>query len=136
MLRASLCNPQQNSAPWKGGKEGTRRRKRHEIVRRFMHQASEPVIKAPAALSGEEGRGTGAGRAGHVPNYGGMLVLRFVFAIEGRNGAEELVSDVGEEGGTARRDAILRDEQEKAGEEIIDVGSGVELAESGGEGVG
>ena len=65
-----------------------------------------------------------------------MLVLRFVFAFEGRYGAEELVGDVGEDGGTAGRDAILRDEQEKAGEEIVDVGGGVELAESGGEGVG
>src|ERR1700676_2190912 len=65
-----------------------------------------------------------------------MLVLRFVFAVEGRYGAEELVGDVGEDGGTARRDAILRDEKEQAGEEIVDVGGGVELAESGGERVG
>jgi hypothetical protein len=68
-----------------------------------------------------------------------MLVLRFVFAvvfaIEGRYGAEELVGDVGEDGGTARRDAILRDEKEQAGEEIVDVGGGVELAESRGKGV-
>jgi hypothetical protein len=65
-----------------------------------------------------------------------MLVLRLVFAVEGRYGAEELIGDVGEDGGTARRDAVLGDEQEKAGEEIVDVGGGVELAESGGEGVG
>jgi hypothetical protein len=64
-----------------------------------------------------------------------MLVLRFVFAVEGRYGAEELVGDVGKDGGTARRDAILRDEKEQAGEEIVDVGGGVELAESGGKSV-
>ena len=62
-------------------------------------------------------------------------MLRFVFAVESRYGAEELVGDVGEYGGTAGRDAILGDEQEKAREEIVDVGGGVELAESGGKGV-
>ena len=46
-------------------------------------------------------------------------------------GMEELVGDVGEDGGAAGGDAAFGDEKEEAGEELVDVDGGVELGEFG-----
>jgi hypothetical protein len=81
-----------------------------------------------------------AGRAGRVPNDGGLrgfgVVLAVVFALDCRDGAKELIGDVGEDGGTARGDLVVRERQEKTREEIVDGLSGFELVEVGGEGGG
>ena len=63
-------------------------------------------------------------------------MLRFVFAVEGRYGAEELVGDVGEDGGAAGGDFVLREEEEQAREEVVDLDGGGEVVEVGGEGGG
>ena len=39
---------------------------------------------------------------------------------DGGEGAEELVGDVGEDGGAAGGDFVLREEEELAGEEVVD----------------
>jgi hypothetical protein len=54
-------------------------------------------------------------------------------AFDGVVGVEELVGDVGEDGGAARRDAAFGDESEEAGEELADVVGGIELGELGEE---
>ena len=59
----------------------------------------------------------------------------FLFG-DGWEGAEELVGDVGEDGGTAGGDFVLREEEEQAGEEVVDLGGGSEVVEVGGEGGG
>ncbi|SRR6266849_926934 len=51
-------------------------------------------------------------------------------------GAEELVGDIGEDGGAARGDFVLREEEEQARQEIVDLGGGGEVVEVGGEGGG
>jgi hypothetical protein len=48
-------------------------------------------------------------------------------------GVEELVGDVGKDGGAARGDAAFGDEGEKAAEELADVDAGGELGEFGEE---
>jgi hypothetical protein len=81
-----------------------------------------------------------AGGARHVPNDGALrgfgFVLAVVFALNSRDGAEELIGDVGEDGGTARGNLVVRERQEKAREEIVYGRSGFELVEVGGEGGG
>jgi hypothetical protein len=42
-------------------------------------------------------------------------------ALDGGEGAKELVANVGEDGGTACGDAVLAEQIEKAGEELVDV---------------
>ena len=59
----------------------------------------------------------------------------FLFG-DGGEGAEELVGDVGEDGGAAGGDFVLREEEEEAREEIVDLGGGGEVVEVGGEGGG
>jgi hypothetical protein len=49
--------------------------------------------------------------------------------LDGGQGVEELIGDVGENGRTARGDAILHDENEELGEEEIDIVSGLEVIE-------
>lgn len=46
---------------------------------------------------------------------------------------EQLVGDVGEDGGAARGDAAFGDEDEKACKELVDVHGGIELGELGEE---
>ena len=48
-------------------------------------------------------------------------------------GVEELVGDVGKDGGAARGDAAFGDEGEKAAEELADVDAGGEFGEFGEE---
>jgi len=58
-----------------------------------------------------------------------FLGLEEVVTDDGAVGVEELVADVGEDGGAARRDAPLGDENEEAGEELGNVDAGVEFGE-------
>ena len=44
-----------------------------------------------------------------------------------------MVSDVGQDGGAARGDAALGDEDKEPGQELVDVDGGVELGELGEE---
>ena len=72
--------------------------------------------------------------AGHVEDdLGGLGV--FLFG-DGGEGAEELVSDVGEDGGAAGGDLVLREEEEQSREEVVNLGGGGEIVEVGGEGGG
>ena len=57
-------------------------------------------------------------------------------AVDGGEGAEELIGDVGEDSGFARRDTILREKKEEAYEKIVDGDGGAEFLEVGGEGGG
>jgi hypothetical protein len=74
----------------------------------------------------------GAVGAGHVEDDLGRLGV-FLFG-DGGEGAEELVGDVGEDGGAAGGNFVLGEEEEKAGEEIVDLGGGGKVVEVGGEG--
>ena len=72
--------------------------------------------------------------AGHVEDdLGGLGVF---FFGDGGEGAEELVGDVGEDGGAAGGDFVLREEKEQAGEEVVDLGGRGEVVEVDGEGGG
>ena len=65
--------------------------------------------------------------AGHVEDdRGGLGVF---LSGDGGEGAEELVGDVGEDGGAARGDFVLREEEEQAGEEVVDLSGGGEVVE-------
>jgi len=55
------------------------------------------------------------------------------FAVDGGEGAEELIGDVREDGGTTGRDFVFGEEKEKAGEEVVDGDGGAEFLEVGGE---
>src|SRR6266481_7083932 len=68
---------------------------------------------------------------GHVEDDGGVLAI-FFFG-DGGEGAEELVGDVGEDGGAAGGDFVLGEEEEQAREEVVDLGGGGEVVEVGGE---
>jgi len=77
--------------------------------------------------------------AGNVPdNFDGGIfrVVVLGFFLHGGEGAEELVGDVGEDGGAAGADAVLGEKEQQAGEEVVDGGSGGEFGETVGEGVG
>ena len=56
--------------------------------------------------------------------------LTIDFALDGNQGVEELVSDVGEDGGATRGDAILDDEDKKFGKELVDLLGGLKIVES------
>jgi len=72
--------------------------------------------------------------AGHIEDDGrafGIFLLG-----DCRQGTEELVGDVGEDGGAAGGDFVLREEEEQAGEEVVDLSGGGEVVEVDGEGGG
>src|SRR5229473_5183489 len=71
--------------------------------------------------------------AGHVEDDLGRPV---VFLGNGWEGAEELVGDVGKDGGTAGGDFVLGEEEKQSREEVVDLGGGGEVVEVGGEGGG
>ena len=50
------------------------------------------------------------------------------FAVDGGEGAEKEISDVCEDGGAAGGNAVLGEQAEEIREDLIDVGSGVELS--------
>ena len=58
-----------------------------------------------------------------VDLYLGVFFVAFCllgFLVDGVDSAEELVGDVAEDGGAARGDFILREEQEETGEEVVE----------------
>jgi hypothetical protein len=83
-----------------------------------------------------------AGRVGHIPNvrdrsgFGFGFIFTVIFTLDGRDGAEKLIRDVGEDGGAARGNPVVRESDEQAGEEIVDGLGGFELGEIGGKGDG
>jgi len=77
--------------------------------------------------------------AGHVEDDLGRSVgicLGIELAVDRGKSAEELIGDVGEDRGAAGRNLVFREEEKKAGEEIVDGDSGTEFLEVGGEGSG
>jgi hypothetical protein len=68
-----------------------------------------------------------------VPVNSFLLGLEVIVAGDGAMGVEELVGDVGHDGGAAGGDAAFGDEDEEAGEKLVDVEAGVELGEFGEE---
>jgi len=56
--------------------------------------------------------------------------LTIEFALDSNQGVKELVSDVGEDGGATRGDAILDDEDKKFGKELVDLLGGLKIVES------
>ena len=62
-----------------------------------------------------------------------LLGLDEVIARDGPMGVEELVGDVGHDRGAAGGDAAFGDEDEEAGEKLVDVDAGAELGEFGEE---
>ena len=74
----------------------------------------------------------GIGPVAEVENrLAAMLGLEVVIEGDGAVGVEELVGDVGQDGGAARGDATFGDEDKEQGEELGDVDGGVELGELG-----
>src|SRR5713226_4610056 len=72
--------------------------------------------------------------AGHVEDdFLGLVVQGLGFEDDGAVGVEELVSDVGEDGGAAGGDAGFGGEDQQPGEELVAVDGGVELGEFGEE---
>jgi hypothetical protein len=63
----------------------------------------------------------------------GLFFGRLGFEGDGAMGVEELVGDVGEDGGAAWGDAAFGDEDEEASEEFVDVRAGGEFGEFGEE---
>jgi hypothetical protein len=57
------------------------------------------------------------------------LGLEVILAGDSAMGVEKLVGDVGHDGGAAGRDAAFGDEDEEAGEKLVDVETGAELGE-------
>jgi hypothetical protein len=61
---------------------------------------------------------------------GGVFLIGGEFAVHHGESAEELVGEVGEDGGAAGGDASFGEEDEDAGEGVVDVGGGVEVFEA------
>ncbi len=64
------------------------------------------------------------------------MTLGVGLVLDGGEGAEEQVADVGEDGGAACSDAVLGKKAEEIGEDLIEVGRGLELGELAEEGDG
>src|SRR5712691_7674620 len=62
-----------------------------------------------------------------------LFGLSILFALDGAVGVEELVGDIGKDGGAARGDAAFGDEDQEAVEKCVDVYGGIELREFGEE---
>src|SRR6266849_5653298 len=62
-----------------------------------------------------------------------LVVWRIDLLVDGRERAKEQVTRVGHDGGTARGDAILRLEEEKPGEKVVDRDGGLEFGKTGDE---
>ena len=74
-----------------------------------------------------------AGKIAEVDGEGAVCKVASVLAVDGVVGVEELVGDVGEDGGAARGDAAFGDEDEEAGEEKFYIEGGIEFGELGEE---
>ena len=57
--------------------------------------------------------------------------LAIDFALDSDQRVEELVGDIGEDGGAARGDAVLHYQNKELGEELIDLLCGLEIVELG-----
>ena len=79
-------------------------------------------------------RGLVTVRTGHIEDDGRFVAMFLL--IDCGEGAEELVGDVGEDGGASSGDFVLREEEEQAREEVVDLDGGGEVVEVGGEGGG
>jgi hypothetical protein len=75
----------------------------------------------------------GTGPVAEVPFNSFLLGLDGVVAGDGAMGVEKLVGDVGHDGGATGGDAAFGDEDEEAGEKLVDVEAGAELGEFGEE---
>jgi hypothetical protein len=73
-------------------------------------------------------------RTWHIEDDGGFVAIFLL--IDGGESAEELVGDVGEDGGAAGGDFVLSEEEKQAGEKIVDLDRGAEVVEVSGEGGG
>jgi hypothetical protein len=73
--------------------------------------------------------------AGNVPYDGEIIVVldafRMLLALDGGECAEEEIACVGQDGGAAGRDAVLREEDQDLGEKFIDVGRGGQFLDAG-----
>jgi len=83
---------------------------------------------------GTAGNVAGALGALHVENDRSLAAI-FLFG-DGGEGAEELVGDVGEDGGAAGGDFVLGEEEQQAREKVVYLGGGGEVVEVGGKGGG
>jgi len=57
-----------------------------------------------------------------------------IFAVDGSQGAEKKIADIGEDGGVARRDTLLSEEVVEFAEGAVDAGGGLEVLGASGEG--
>jgi len=55
--------------------------------------------------------------------------LAIDLALDGHEGVEQLIGDVGEDGGTARGDTVLHDEDEELGEKLVNLVGGLKIVE-------
>ena len=53
----------------------------------------------------------------------------FVFGVDGVKAAEEEIAGVGHDGAATRGEAVLCEEEQETGEELVDMGGGLELGE-------
>jgi len=58
-----------------------------------------------------------------------VVGVALVVVVDGAVGVEELIGDVGQDGGAARGDAALGDLDKEIGEELVDREGGLELGE-------
>ncbi len=75
----------------------------------------------------------GTGPVAEVEHEAFLLGFDEVIASDGAMGVEKLVGNVSHDGGAAGRDAAFGDEDEEAGEKLVDVEAGAELGEFGEE---
>jgi hypothetical protein len=101
------------------GRDRGKRRKRGEWAREAW---------AGSGLGGRDGEGAAKGL---FP--GGEALGDGDLVLDGGEAVEEELADVGEDGGVAARDAILREESEESAEDVVDVAGGLEFAGEGGE---
>jgi len=73
----------------------------------------------------------GAGPVAEVEFKAFFLGLDDIVAGDGAMGVEELVGDIGHDGGASGGNAAFGDEDEEAGEKLVDVDAGIELGEFG-----
>ena len=72
------------------------------------------------------------GRAWKIPNDLGVGFYRGLLFLNGRESTEEQTADVGQDGGTARRDTVFGQERKEFGEGVTDTLGGLEGVAAGG----
>jgi hypothetical protein len=74
--------------------------------------------------------------AGHVEDdFNGIVLIGFgvELAVDRGQSAQELVGDIGEDGGATWRNFLFGEKEEKAAEEVVDGDGGTEFPQIGGE---